>query len=400
MIRFHIKRIFSFKQLILYYAIVLLLYLLLSVLFDQYGDTLTKANQIQLGVISEDTHNLSQVLLDSFSNNPQFTALFSVSIGPKDEIANQFAKGSLDAYILIPKGFTEGLLTYNNQNITLYGKLENPAKNQLIAAMISGYAQYIDAANAATWSLYFTMKDANLPSEALTANNNAFSFEMISATLGRGKYFTLAPQSELPLLSSSSYFSLALPLALVTLSTLSAGTMAIKQRRQAHYKRLVATGYPLWRHLLEEYFAHWLYGIFLSLPIFVLILLSAQDYWIQFSLVILISWFLWPIFWRILSLLTSDHLSFIAAATAIGFITIMASGGFIPFLLLPAWLKSLGMWQPNMQLMRLGTQALEVQSFFVPLLLILLLGLITIYLEARLITRSLTHNEDYTANSL
>ena len=356
MIALHLKRLLSIKGLLLYYALILCLFLLLTSIFNNYTSSLTRSDQIKLGVVSEDKHQLSQILLDSFKNSPQFTALFQLSFDTLENTTRAFEKGTLDAYVVIPSGFTEGLLTYENQDIELYGHLENPLKNQLIASILSGYASYIDASNAATWSLYFTMKDAKLPTSDILKINSAFSFEMIGATLGRSNYFSFNPVSELPMLSATSYFILALPMGFITLTTLSGGTQCIVNRKRAVYGRLSIASRPFIKQLLAEHIAQWLHGILLLLPVFFGI------YWylpgqfpIATSLLILFWWF-WQCVWRLASYATDNPNTFVMTASSIAFLVVLSSGGFVPYLMLPDWLKSLGSWLPNFKALQWASQ--------------------------------------------
>ncbi len=390
MIAIHFKRLLNIKSLLLYYALILVLFLLLTSIFNNFSERLTKSDQIRLGIVSEDTHALAQVLLDSFKNSPQFTALFKLQFDSSKVIKNAFETDQLDAYVVIPTGFTEGLLTYNNQSIDLYGHLENPLKNQLIASILSGYASYIDASNAATWSLYFTMKDAKLPTSEIVKVNNAFSFEMIGATLGRGNYFEMHPVSELPMLSSISYFALALPFGLITLTTLTAGTQAIINRNQAVHKRLAIAGQPYIKQIIAEHMAQWLHGLLLLLPAFAMLLIFMPKQFVSSILLLSLSWWLWQSGWRLFSLLTDDVNAYVMTASSMAFVIVLGSGGFIPFLMLPDWLKGIGSYLPNMLLMQVITQPQSAYTIQVASVVLIIIIALFIALEARLTALKLT----------
>lgn len=382
MVLIHFKRFFSLKGLSLYYALILALFLLLSTIFYNYSESLVESGQIRLGVVSQDTHALSQVLLDSFKNSPQFSSLFQLTFEDLDKTSRAFSEGALDAYVVIPEGFTEGLLTYESQGIQLYGHLENPLKNQLIAAIMSGYASYIDASNAATWSLYFTMKDAKIPSPEIMKANDAFSFEMIGATLGRGNYFQMNPVSELPMLTAKGYFALALPLGFICLTTLASGTQAIQQRKRAVHDRLRIAGTSYLKQLYSEQLAQWLYGLTLLVPCVIILAL-----WLPESLAIallgfMVAWWLWQCLWRLASTLTADTSTYVTAATSVAFFATLSSGGFVPYLMLPDWLKQLGALAPNTLLIKAATGAVAPGQQLAIFLGLFLLGHVFLLLEA------------------
>lgn len=378
MLLLHFKRLFSPRGLCYYYALNLALFLLLTTIFNNYSEVLTQENKIVLGLVSQDNHQLSQVLLDSFSNNPQFSSLFSLSISDLKTTEAAFKNGDLDAYVVIPEGFTEGLLAYNSQGIDLFGHLENPLKNQLIAAIMGGYAHYIDASNAATWSLYFTMKDAGLYGDQITKINTAFSFEMIGTTLGRNNYFELIPYAELPLLSAKAYFALALPLGLIALSTIGVGTQAIGHRQQALYKRQLVAGLPYWRQVLVAQVAHWLNGLLLLLPLFLVLVWQYPLTWPRGVFVLALAWWLWQGLWRFASCFTKDANAFVMATSALGFFSVLSSGGFVPYLMLPDWLKQLGSAMPGTLFMQMatGTMGIWEIGLYTALMLVGSLGLI------------------------
>lgn len=378
MIRLHFKRFFSLRQTLSFYLAFTIMLILLATVFNHYQETLETSDQIRLGVINEDTHQLAQVLMSSFQESDTFTALFDLTFDTESLISRAFDKGDLDAYIQIPEGFTEGLLTYENMPITIHGHLENPIKNRLIEEILSGYASYIDTANAATWSLYYTMEKADLTGAQIVKINNAFSVEMIGATLGRASHFELDQYTELPTSTALGYFLLALPLAMMTFITVNSGMVTIQQRQEWHYRRLSISGMPFWWQVVSEQTAQWLSGLILLMPaVLGLIFFTSTAMALWGTLALMLSLLFWQSSWRLLSYGFKDPAALGLLASTLGFMVTLAGGGLVPFILLPVWLKRIGSLTPLFQFNRIG---LEQQPIF-PLFLFIGMTALIIALE-------------------
>lgn len=365
MIRLQFKRFFSWRQTLYFYMAFILMLVLLATVFNRYQETLEASEQIHLGVINQDTHQLAQVLMTSFEESDTFTALFDLTFDQEHAISKAFDQGTLDAYILIPEGFTEGLLTYENMPITIHGHLENPIKNRLIEEILSGYASYIDTANAATWSLFYTMEKTDLTYAEIVKINTGFSIEMIGATLGRASHFLLDEYTELPDASALSYFLLALPLAMMTFITVNAGMVAIQQRKEWHYRRLCISGMPFWWQVVSEQIAQWLNGLILLLPaILGLFFLTNVSMALWGTLALMLSLIFWQSSWRLLSFAFNDPAPLGLLASTLGFMVTLAGGGLVPFILLPVWLKRIGSYTPLFQFNRLGLEHHAIPALY------------------------------------
>jgi hypothetical protein len=384
---FQLKRRINLRALLIFYIILAMTLALLSWAFAAYEEQLKEADRIRLAVVNEDTHLFAGVLVDSFKDNSHFTSLFELTFSTHKEAEQLYAKGEIDAYVHIPKGFTQGLLTYDNLPVTIIAHVENPVKNRLIEEILTGYAYYIDAANAATWSLYFTMEDSGMPSETLQRINNSFSLEMISATMGRASWFELDPQYEIPSVSALTYFTIMLPMGVLTLLGLQSGSMSIEDRKDLCHWRLYTTGLSMTFQVLTTAVVDALYAFIFLFPLMLVLFTYNTPSLALWAIgMLVLGTLFWQSSWRLVSYTFKDPSTFSLAITSAAFFIALTSGTLVPFAFLPIWIRQIGSFLPPFILGRSALMGYETIHPYV--YTIACLCLVFLVAEALLLRRS------------
>ncbi|MCK8059392.1 MULTISPECIES: ABC transporter permease [unclassified Fusibacter] len=379
-----LKRQLKWKNTIIIQLALILLTLFMQFLFSGYETTLVSSEQIRFGVASEDTHPAATLLINSFATNENFTSLFTVVIDEKDSVIDQFNRGTLDAYIIIPEGFSYGLMYYENKPLSIYTHADNPVKNRLLEGVFNSYSEYVTAVDLTTLSLYRTMDDAGSTDEAKVSANEQFSVEMITAAMGRGRHFTTSTLSYLPKITTLHYILLALPLSLIAFMSIGFGLSTLESRQTSTFKRLLTTGTSPLFIVMAEIIAQTLQLVGVLLPVVLAVYYTAD---LSFAgsafLAFILCSMLFVSIWRSVSYMFKDAQSLSFLATIVTSLLVLAGGGLIPFVLLPLMVKKIGVFSPIYLILRLAITG--VGSSFVTLGILMSLFALFVSIEVILI---------------
>ncbi len=217
---FDIKRNFSIRRIAITILAAWMAIFFFSHFFinDMQEDRLLE--KLSIGIIDEDKSQLSNMLLANFKQNEQFSSMMDLKIGEYDELNNKFKNGKLTALVTIPKGFTRGLMYY--ENIPLYVKISDakPLKAIILTEVLDSYSDYIQSVDSATLAAYEILSETDIAKQTLKKHNDLFSIQMVTFALNRNKFFSYQKIDTFPATNSLTYFiSAILCLAICFLST-------------------------------------------------------------------------------------------------------------------------------------------------------------------------------------
>lgn len=212
----------------------LFLLIILSTNFSNSFDKINQIDKISIAVIDNDNTYYSKNLVNNFIKNENFSHLYDIST-PEDILP--FEERDLTAYIIIPKGFSEGLVYFENPPIEVLLNKGHTMKSLILKNTLDAYGDYISSVDASIHTLYTELKDIGYDKEKLEKLNSLYSVEMVFLALGRNKFFDFNPISEYPSVNSMTYFLLALSMVMVMYLTGKSGELLQFEKENGIYMK-------------------------------------------------------------------------------------------------------------------------------------------------------------------
>lgn len=387
----YLKRDVSIKFLLVIQVILIFTLFFMNLVFSNYAEDYKSANRIKLGIVNDDSEDRKSVLLiENFKSNDQFSELFEIVEGEKSKIIEDFKNSKLDAYVEIPEGFSDGLMHYENQTVSIFVDVKNPTKNMILSNIFRAYSNFIQGSNLATYSLYNAMEYFELDNEKIKTINNSFSVEMVTTMLNRGQFFETETLSELPLVDAMRYFLYALPLAFVSFLSIEQGLSYKRARSTMILKREYLILNSRLKLMIYDILAKSLNMFLIFIPLFlaqafIYDVLSA----LLSALILLLAIVFFILLWRILSFFVPSDFGLSMIGSFGAFALCLVSGCIIPFIILPQSLKNLGVWMPNFFFLKLSMPDLPMGDLFGGIALLLTVILMEAVAEFYLLKREL-----------
>jgi len=306
--------------------------------------------RLSIGIVDHEKSQLSRMLIQSFQSNDKFTSLVSISEGSLDALSLQYEEGQLTAIVIIPDDFTTSLLHYENKPLDVILNPNHPLKSTVLNEMLSSYSDYIKSVDAATYGLYRTLKEGNMPQEKLMQTNDLFSIEMISTALGRNRLFEYETVATFPATTSSVYFGSAILVMVAAFSATGILPLVFDDLRQNCLQRYMALNSHLYKWVLSKLIALGLNVTFLCTMIAIPIMVIFKFTLLQ-GLVLTLQIMIISIFYGALALLlgvfTGNESSATVTANLLTFALGLVGGNFIPLPLMPKSIQDISSFTPN-----------------------------------------------------
>lgn len=385
----YIKRDVSIKFLLAIQVILIVTLFFMNLVFSNYAEDYKSANRIKLGIVNDDSEDSKSVLLiENFKSNDAFSELFEIVEGEKSGIIRDFKNSKLDAYVELPKGFSDGLMHYENQSVSIFVDVKNPTKNMILSNIFKAYSNFIQGSNLATYSLYNAMEEFGLDDEKINTINRSFSIEMVTTMLNRGQFFDTKTSSELPLIDATRYFLYALPLAFVSFLSIEQGLAYRRARSAMILKREYLILNSRWRLILYDIFAKSLNMLLIFLPLFLVQIFIYDVVGALLSaLILFLAIVFFILLWRILSFFVRSDFGLSMIGSFGAFALCLVSGCIIPFIILPQSLKNVGAWMPNFLFLKLSMPDIQAGELFAGILFLLLVILVQVVVEYSLLKK-------------
>lgn len=215
-------------------------------------DTFVK---LALGVANDDGSEYSDLLISYFLENETFSSYVTVVQDSEAALQRQLEEGKLDAYLAIPEGFAEGLMSMEHVPMRAVVSMRQPTKALIFRQVLEAYETYIKTVEVNCTALYDRMRDEGFSKMDLTRANLKISMDLIFTALGKDDFFrirTIEQETEVALsdhyLLTAIYFAgmfLFLPAGLRILKLRQKGILLrFKTMRIPAYKVLLATVVP------------------------------------------------------------------------------------------------------------------------------------------------------------
>lgn len=208
-----LRLLFSIKRTVFLLGLCLLVFFVMSTIYRDASLQQGVLDRVQVGLVDEENSAYSRLLLQNFQNNEAFSKLFSIEVASLEVLYNRFDQNELTAILIIPAGFTDALLRYENKPIQVLLNPHNTLKNEVLIATLSSFSEYVAAVDAATYSTWEVLGKTLSP-DALKRMNDLYSVEMIGFALNRQQFFDFKPIDTVPTATPQLYFLLSIMIIL------------------------------------------------------------------------------------------------------------------------------------------------------------------------------------------
>lgn len=196
---------------------------------------------LHIGVVNEDQSIYSKMLIDDFKGYDELNKFLNIWTGEKEEVDKKFQKKEIDAYVIIPEGFSDSLLYFEENPIFLYVGEENATKKFIITNTFKSYEQYIRSVEKGVVAFYDTVR-SEVDRKRFVEYNNVLSIELIMKMLHREKIFAKYPIVNYPSTNSSSYYFFNVLTMFMFFYTFMLMSESIKDKNSEMSKRLQVMG--------------------------------------------------------------------------------------------------------------------------------------------------------------
>ncbi len=306
--------------------------------------------KLSIGIVDNDKSTLSNMLLANFVNNDQFSSMMKLKMGEIDKLQKDFDAGELTAIVTIPKGFTNGLLHYQNLPLSVQVDSSKPLKAMILMEVFDSYSDYIEAVDSSTLAAYETLLENGFTKEKLHKINELFSMQMVTFTLSRNNIFSNNIIHTFPATNSFTYFIAAiLCLCICFLST------GIIFSIYNDFRSFCIHRYSSIKHNFYIFTASKLLSFSIIITFIAFLIAVPLLVWLSipfhYIFILLVELFIYSIFFTAFFLLIG-LLLFSEGAAALFcnmfiFILGLLGGNFIPLSLMPKMIQNISMITPN-----------------------------------------------------
>lgn len=389
LIKKDIKLILHPKKIIITMLIYILIFFSFSYFYNDYMSEKRILDQVTIGLVDQENSLLSDMLVENFKSNKEFSSLFHLIIDEEALLLERYENNELSAIIYIPSDFTESLLHFDNRPLEMILNPNYPLQNTVLKNIMTSYSEYIKAVDIAIYSLYNSMK-GEVDGETLTKINEQFSINMVMTALNRNSLFEYVPIETFPSSTSSEYFIFSIIVLVIIFMTVSSSNGLVEEDKQMTLQRYMTCGNSLALFILSKIGAMTLNSVISLVPLFIAIPLIMPFSVIELCLVYLI-FILAIFFFSTLSLLIGIYSGKVSTLVSSIFVLILAiiGGQFIPISVMPKFIQDISSFTPNYWIIRscLYLQQGTLETSYILASILVISSLVLSLLLAKIIRR-------------
>lgn len=178
------------KRTYIAYFIVLIIVMISTFCYIKRTDTEPEnSGKITLGVAKEDTSEYADLLLQYFNENETFLSYVKLIEAEEEKLEKAILENKLDAYLVIPENFAEGMIQMENLPVKARVSMGNPTKALVLRHVMEAYESYIEAVEVNCTALYRRMKEEGFSVKERNDANVEISLDLIFTALGKDDFF-------------------------------------------------------------------------------------------------------------------------------------------------------------------------------------------------------------------
>ncbi len=241
-----IKEIISRKQNIVFLVMTVLLVGAFALTYktDEQENAIRKPN-ITIGVVDNDGSIYSSFILDYFKKTPTILKFANIVISSEKELKEQFDNGELLAYIVVPEGFADKMMSTDFVSMDISINTSNLMYSVLLKNMLDSYGGYITNVQTVAGGLYQIGKIEGMSKEAFKSMNWSTSLELVQLALSRESFFEKTEVEDMSSTPILQYYIWAILTLLLFLTATITGGRFLKERQLGTYERLRIAGHSI-----------------------------------------------------------------------------------------------------------------------------------------------------------
>ncbi|MCQ2496767.1 MAG: ABC transporter permease [Lachnospiraceae bacterium] len=197
---------------------------------------------VKIGVSDNDDTEYSGLLVSYFDKNDVFGSYIQVVRGSDEDMEEQFGRGELDLYLIIPEGFTENLINIVNMPIKAVINSSDKTKAVLLTNLLQSYSDYIVSVEINCQTLYDVMREEGFEYSQVQDVNVEISYDLVFTALGKDDFFERSYIERFEGISLINYYIYSGIMLLVLYAGLFAGLASLKEKLGQTNVRLVSMG--------------------------------------------------------------------------------------------------------------------------------------------------------------
>lgn len=205
-------------------------------------ETIVEEAKIQIGVVNDDSSELSKLFLDFFNKSEVFRSYAEIFYGTEEIMKEKLAKDELQMYLVIPKNFVQNMIAIENTPIRIVINTSDTTKALLMKNLLEGYEKFISAVEINCVTLYEVMELDGLSEELITEKNIEISLDLVTSVINKNDLFqrlTIENFKNIPLFF---YYGCEIVLLLMMYSSVVCGIHLIKEMQSKILSRLFTAG--------------------------------------------------------------------------------------------------------------------------------------------------------------
>lgn len=245
----------------LFFFLPIAIFICLFTYFNVNEIELNFIQPLKVGVVVEDNTFYTQMLVDDFESKKDLSRFFQLEQGDMDTITRRFNAKELDGMLIIPEGFFEAVLYFDENPMEVKIHSDDPIAATILYNGFLAYEQYIISVEKAINAFYDSFRD-EVSREEYWEYNDALSIDLIMTMLNRNDLYTFNEIIEIPSASSMEYYFVAMTVMFVFLMAMFTATQWIKERHTDVFMRMTLTNIKSYEYILSRWIGDF---IFISL---------------------------------------------------------------------------------------------------------------------------------------
>ncbi len=225
---------------------------------------------VTIGVADCDNSLYSNMLLDYFSKDANFSKYATLKEGSEQQLDHWIHNGEIDAYLVLPEKFAENLIRIEHVPVEVKISTENSTTAIVLKNVLLGYERYISAVEINAVGLYEIMKKDGMPGALLDEKNEKISIDLVFTALGRDSFFEYVEDDRVSYSSVIEYYQYAMLSILILYLGMVPGMKLLKEREEKIWERIIISSIKGYQYIL----AKWLFYTMVFSSMLLIFLLS------------------------------------------------------------------------------------------------------------------------------
>lgn len=328
-----LRQFFSNKRLILVICVILVM--VCTFICTHHSVEYEKDANLTIGVSNEDDSKYSSLLIDFFNNNDNFSSLANVKEYRSDDIEEEFNRGNIDAFILIPENFADSLMYLENIRIKVRINQEKEAAATVLKNILASYEKYVSAVQFNSSGMYELGKKSGLTYEENNKINMWSTWKLINKVLDKETYFDYR-EVNIGKIDIVEHYLYIFVYVIIMFWGIYVGIGVKKEQMSGVLKIYKVVGASGFRFIFSKVTVYaGALGAFLAIPMLIGSIIGLKIFNFSIFLITIITAIAYILFFITMALLIHNIYNYVLFSNMFSLLLIIMGGGIIPINFLP-----------------------------------------------------------------